>query len=193
MRNVTLLGKLPLITSQWQDFANHKDEIVNLCLDLEVPNTIESNIAVSAKRNLWESAFNFLESHEKLQNLKMWIIQESTDLINNLNGTNHRAVVTESWAHVTRSGGYHRPHHHDNSTWSGIFYIDQELDKGGSNNWYLPYFIERKTGLEFADDRYTSSFVPGGLVLFPSMLLHDADTYYGNKPRIVIAFNIVCL
>lgn len=193
MRNVTLLGKLPLITSQWQEFDQYKKDIIDLCLKLEIPNTVESDVAVGAKSNLWESKFNFLESQEALQPLKMWLFQELTELINSFNNSNYRAVITESWCHVTRNGGYHKPHHHSNSTWSGIFYIDQDLDKGGSNNWYLPYYIERKAGLEFADDRCTASFVPGGLVLFPSMMMHDADTYYGDNPRIVIAFNIICL
>ncbi len=193
MRQYTLLGKIPLITSKWEEFDNNKAAIVKTCLDAEVPNTIESNVAVSAKSNLWESSFDFLETATSINNLKLWLIQESTVLINNFNNSNYRAVITESWAHVTRQGGYHKPHHHTGSTWSGIFYIDTELNKGGSNNWYLPYYMERKPGLEFADARYTVECTPGNLVLFPSMLLHDADVYQGTVPRIVIAFNIICL
>ncbi len=193
MRNYTLLGKIPLITSKWEEFDKNKDVIVKTCLDAEVPNTIESNVAVGAKSNLWESSFDFLEATPSINDLKLWLIQESTLLINNFNNSNYRAVITESWAHVTRQGGYHKPHHHTGSTWSGIFYIDSELNKGGSNNWYLPYYMERKPGLEFADARYTVECTPGNLVLFPSMLLHDADVYQGTVPRIVIAFNIICL
>jgi len=193
MRQVTLLGKIPLITSPWHDFVGNKDKIVDLCLRLEIPKKIESNIAVGAKSNLWESDFNFLESHEELNDLKLWLIQESTALINNFNNSNYRAVIIESWAHVTRSGGFHKPHHHTGSTWSGIFHIDGELNKGGSNNWYLPYYMERKPGLEFAHDRFTIDASPGNLILFPSMLLHDADVYLGSKPRIVIAYNSICL
>jgi uncharacterized protein (TIGR02466 family) len=121
------------------------------------------------------------------------LIQESTALINNFNNSNYRAVITESWAHVTRTGGYHKPHYHTGSTWSGIFYIDSENNKGGSNNWYLPYYMERQPGLEFVDSMYTVNCQPGTLVLFPSMILHDADVYQGTQPRIVISFNSICL
>ena len=193
MSQVNLLGKIPLITSHWNDFDSNKNTIVDLCLKLEISNTIESNVAVNAKLNLWESRFDFLEKHNELTDLKLWLMQESAALINNFNNSNYRVVITESWAHVTRYGGYHRPHHHDNSTWSGIFYVDTEFNKGGSNNWYLPYYMERKTGLEFADDRFTVNATPGSLVLFPSMLKHDAEVYFGQLPRIAIAFNCICL
>ena len=192
-RQVTLLGKIPLLTSRWTEFDNYKKDIVDLCLKLEIPKTIESNIAVSAKSDLWESSFDFLEKQKDINNLKLWLIQESTALINNFNNSNYRAVITESWAHVTRTGGYHKPHYHTGSTWSGIFYIDSENNKGGSNNWYLPYYMERQPGLEFVDSMYTVNCQPGTLVLFPSMILHDADVYQGTQPRIVISFNSICL
>jgi hypothetical protein len=53
--------------------------------------------------------------------------------------------------------------------------------------------MERKPGLEFADDRFSASVVPGRLILFPSMILHDAAAYFGQDPRIVISFNSVLL
>ncbi len=193
MRQFTLLGKIPLLTSTWKEFEDNKKTIVETCLKAEIPNTVESNIAVNAKLNLWESSFDFLEKQTDINNLKLWLIQESTALINNFNNTNYRTVITESWAHVTRCGGYHKPHHHPGSTWAGIFYVDSENNKGGSNNWYLPYYMERKLGLEFADEHFTVNCSPGNLVLFPSMLLHDADVYQGTQPRIVISFNSICL
>lgn len=191
MRQEISIGKIPLLISDFENF--NRQEVTNLCLSLEKPNTIESNISPQAKYNLWESDFNFLEKHQELTSLKLWILRESQTAINKLNNTNYNIAIIESWAHVTRNGGYHRPHHHNNSTWSGIFYVDCETNKGGNNNWYLPYYLERKSGLEFADDRFTANFVPGRMVLFPSMLLHDAEPYHGSKPKIVIAFNIICL
>ncbi len=192
-RQAILLGKIPLLTSRWPEFNDYKKDIVDLCLEHEVPNTIESNVAVNAKANLWESTFDFLEKHPSLQKLKIWLTLESTELINNFNNSNHRLAIIESWAHVTRAGGFHKPHYHNNSTWSGIFYVDAENNKGGSNNWYLPYYLERKPGLEFADSTFTVHCSPGNLVLFPSALLHDADVYYGTLPRVVISFNSICL
>jgi hypothetical protein len=193
MTQEILLGKIPLLISDWEQFSSHRDSIVQTCLANEKTNIIESNVSPNAKRNLWESKFDFLESNSSLTDLKLWIISESEALINNFNRSNHKFVVTESWAHVTRFGGYHSPHYHSNSTWSGIFYIDAGDNTSGYNNWFLPYYIERKIGLEFADDRFSSPVVPGRLILFPSMLLHDAAAYFGTDPRIVISFNSILI
>lgn len=192
MRQEINLGKIPLLISDWDDFFNHKSTIVETCILSEKINTIESNVAVKAKHNLWESPFNFLEN-TKLVDLKLWIILESEFLISSLNNRLIRVSLIESWAHVTRTGGFHSPHYHNNSTWSGIFYVQSDDIDSGKNNWYLPYYIERKIGLEFAEDKISASFVPGRMLLFPSMLLHDAAPYLGSDPRIVIGFNLICL
>lgn len=192
MRQEIFIGKLPLLISDWPDFKDHKQKIINTCLEFEKINTVESQIAPRAKHNLWESTFDFLEQQQSLINLKLWIVEESASMISDLNKRNYRTVITESWAHVTRFGGYHRPHYHNCSTWSGIFYIDSDIEENG-NNWYLPYFIERKAGLDFADDSFSSRFVPGRMILFPSMLMHDAEPYQGNHARILIGFNLICL
>lgn len=192
MRQEINLGKLPLLISDWADFKDHKQKIINACLESEKNNTIESQIAPQAKYNLWESTFDFLDQKQSLVDLKLWIIQESSSLINSINSRDYRIVITESWAHVTRVGGYHQPHYHTNSTWSGIFYIDSDLAENG-NNWYLPYVLERKAGLDFSENRFSSTFIPGRMILFPSTLMHDADPYQGTDARILLGFNLICL
>lgn len=192
MREEILLGKLPLLISDWSDFHLYKNQLIDVCLKNEKKNTVESNVAPNAKNKLWESNFNFLEEKQELSNLKLWLTLESQLLINQINRANYNVAITESWVHVTRNGGYHLPHCHSNSTWSGIFYIDCDVEDNG-NNWYLPYFMERKAGLDFADDRFSSKFVAGRMILFPSMLMHDAVPYAGNGARIVMGFNLICL
>lgn len=192
MQQEISLGKIPLLISDWSDFNHHRDRIIEICMGLEKPNTIESNVSIRAKNKLWESDFDFLDSKQELMDLKLWLIEESESMINKINNNNYKVAITESWAHVTRPGGYHRPHYHSGSAWSGIFYIYSDIDEQG-NNWYLPYVMERKPGLDFADDRFSSRFVPGRLILFPSMLMHDAEPYHGNNVRILIGFNVICL
>ena len=171
-----------------------KQPLIDFCISEEKPNVVESNIAPHAKHNLWESKFNFLESPDTaVMELKMWIIQACQDQINALNNSNYRFIITESWAHVTRTGGYHLPHYHSNSTWSGIFYIDCNSESMGKNYWLVPYNIERKPGLEFINDNFAVTPTPGKMILFPSMITHYAEPYSGDTPRIVIAFNAVCI
>lgn len=186
-------GNSLLVEFNWGEFDLHKADIIEYCLNLEKPNTVESNIAVSAKHNLWESKFNFLESNSPgVIALKLWLVQECEKYVSTINNKNYKFVITESWAHVTREGGYHLPHYHSGSTWSGIFYIGCD-GTTGKNCWQVPYNLERKPGLDFINDRF--SFIPtlGKLIMFPSMITHYAESYFGKSPRIVVAFNAVCI
>jgi len=187
-------GYFLLASINWSDFQNHQKNIVEYCLKKEKPRTIESNVAIGAKSNLWESEFNFLDSdNPSIKALKDWLLYTSQTYINNLNRTNYKFVINESWAHVTRQHGYHSPHDHISSTWSGIFHIDGELGVKGTNTWMVPYIIERKKGLEFlGGDSASTPFEPGKLILFPSALTHWAEPYEGTKPRVVVAFNGYC-
>ena len=118
-------------------------------------------------------------------------METSQIYINQKTNKNYRFVITESWAHVTDFGGYHAPHYHSHSTWSGVFYLTTTYT--GANTWYMTY-NEPKPGLEFLIDTYSICPKEGMLALFPSHILHDAQPFLEkNSPRIILSFNAVCL
>jgi uncharacterized protein (TIGR02466 family) len=187
------LGAIPIGHLMWEDFQTNKDSIINVCLEQEKPNIVESNVATRIKNNLWESQFNFLDSSEKLVNLKLWFLKATTDFVNHINGTEYKIAITESWAHITRPGGFHGPHRHTQSTWSGIFYVYAD-DDSRAENWFFNHFhLPMIPGYEFFAEQYKTDFVPGKLIIFPSTMLHYATPYLGLDKRIVIAFNSVVI
>lgn len=190
MNNILTAGGIPIGLIDWLDFNQHKDNIINFCLKNYKPNTIESNIAVRAKNNLWESDFSFLENKE-LSALKCWITIVLNKFVNQVNQSNYHVVLTESWAHVTNADGYHHPHRHPNSVWSGIFYIQQDDVDSGKNIFFNYYSLPKIPGYDFFCDQFEVDIVPGRLVLFPSSMLHYATSYLGTDQRIVIAFNSI--
>lgn len=188
-----LLGNSLLAEFNWDQLDQHRVNLINYCLQRAKPNTVESNIAPHAKSNLWESKFDFLEDNDPdIIAVKLWITEVCEQYVNQLNRSNYKFIITDSWAHVTEQHGYHLPHYHSNSTWSGIIYIDVNPNSSGKNHWLVPYNLERKPGLEFIKDSYSSEAVPGKMILFPSMITHYAEPYTGITPRIIIAFNAIC-
>jgi len=183
---------LPIGVAQWDDFKSYKQSIVDFCFSQYKPNTIESNISPRSKNNLWESKFNFLENDE-LTPLKLWVIDQTTKFVNTVNSGSYRIAITESWAHVTDQYGSHAPHRHPNSTWSGIFYVEQLDLTSGQNIFFNQYTMPDKLGYEFFNEEFTIDIQLGRLVLFPSTMLHYAKPYLGTDKRIVIAYNSICI
>lgn len=184
------LGHIPLVNFVWNEFDKFEPTLLKkISKDIKA-NEVESKISTKSKYNLWESGFDYLES-DIFVPLKIWIIEVCQQYINSKNNTKYHFLITESWAHATAENGFHSPHYHSHSTWSGIFYLT--TNTSGANNWYLPYYIERKPGLEFADDKFTVLPKKGNLILFPSCILHDASPLSINEKRIVLSFNAECI
>lgn len=193
MLTIEPIGVVPLGSAIWKDFNEHKEKIIDLCLNLEKPNTVESNIGVPIKGNLWESKFDFLSSHTELSKLNTWCYDTVKSFTSQLNKQEQNIAITESWCHVTRPGGFHGPHRHPWSTWSGIFYVDSDDTENSYNTFHNFFNLPKIPGYEFWEETFTVPFNPGQLVIFPSSMLHYASPYLGKDKRIVIAFNSIVL
>lgn len=192
MNDIFTAGGIPIGLIDWREFEIYKSDIINFCLNRYKPNLIESNIAVGVKQNLWESKFDFLEQPE-LSKLKIWLTITLNDFVNTLNRSNYHTAITESWAHVTELHGHHQPHRHPQSLWSGIFYVQQEDINSGKNIFFNYFSLPKVPGYDFFCDQFEIDIVPGRLVLFPSSMLHYANSYLGTDKRIVIAFNSIII
>lgn len=101
-----------------------------------------------------------------------------------------------AWANVMRDRGYHQPHTHPRSHWSGVYYVDvgrpdPDWPKSGKIEIQDPR--ERTEMFRMPDDPYgqTAEFSAeaGAMIVWPSWLLHWVNPFYGAGERISIAFN----
>lgn len=108
----------------------------------------------------------------------------------------------DAWFHVSRHGAYQGVHNHQNASWSGIYCVDPGDDVAAHPQSGMVRFHDpRPNTLMYADggnehlnDQVRYSVVDlkhtaGRLTVFPSHLMHEIFPYFGEKPRIVIAFN----
>lgn len=168
---------------------------------------IASQVAVSAKNNLFESQLNFLESDAQgVSELKLILEELVSAVAEQVNsdsieeGQGLEASIVESWCHITENGGYHDAHSHPNCSWCGIYYLDAgdcEINsRSGVNRFYDPRNCANQyhdAGTQYLDATGVWDFVPksGQVVIFPSYLKHSALPYFGSQDRVVIAFNCV--
>ncbi len=92
-------------------------------------------------------------------------------------------------------------HNHPNASWSGIFCVDpgepaedaregkvRIYDPRANANMYMDPGCENlKNPYNFGSMEIQHEV--GKLWIFPSYLMHEIFPYYGDKPRVVVAFN----
>lgn len=168
---------------------------------------VASEVAVTAKHQLYESKLCFLESElpavMELRRMLEELLSEAATAVNQGSwpeGSHGDARIIESWFHVTENGGYHDVHSHPNCSWCGIYYLEPGECELGSRNGVNRFYDPRINADHYADagSAYLNQqgfwdFEPveGQIVLFPSYLKHSALPYFGDKDRIIIAFNSI--
>lgn len=100
-----------------------------------------------------------------------------------------------AWANINQKGDWNAPHEHMPCTWSGVFYLDAGEPLGHDNPAVLDgkilFFDPLPLGQEWKrPPNVVYRPKTGTMLLFPSFLTHMVAPYFGDKPRISLAFNL---
>jgi len=199
------------------DNPNHskiKEDLINFAHEYRkgTKKDIESGVAPSIKRGLFESRFDFFDRFGEEEPIKSVVDFCHTSLKMAITALNEQAWsentpkdaniifdIHESWLHITKEGGYHEIHNHDNCTWCAVYYIDvgdSSKENGGLLRFYDPRW---PTGLytDYGNMYWTSKQIQtatptdGKLIIFPSYLYHAITPLIkSTKERINFAMNV---
>tara|TARA_R110001606_G_scaffold397205_1_gene572966 strand:- start:206 stop:772 length:567 start_codon:yes stop_codon:yes gene_type:complete len=121
-------------------------------------------------------------------NKSILTVQEKLNLNNNLTLTNY-------WININYLGSFNKPHHHDKSMVSGVYYINTPK-KSGNIIFTQPYTvfpteknIDIKQHNEYNSDYWTVKPEKNKCILFPSYLQHYVESNLNKEERISISFN----
>jgi uncharacterized protein (TIGR02466 family) len=108
-----------------------------------------------------------------------------------------KIVIKNMWVNVNGYGHFNKPHIHDNSLFSGVYYVKCNKDSGNIcfENPAINHRYHMNTGMFLSNTLIGSSeckYAPTErqLIMFPSWLLHYVEPNQSNEDRISIAFNI---
>jgi uncharacterized protein (TIGR02466 family) len=120
---------------------------------------------------------------EAADTMNRWCIGDLADAVAD-------SMISEAWAVIYRTYGYHKLHMHHGSAWSGVYYVRTGDPPAGAGAIEMldPRMAARPRsdagGLRMIDPK------PGMLIAFPSWLQHFVTPAEGTSERICIAFNI---
>lgn len=198
--NKILLSPTCIYEFQWDLYDTYKQDLIDYCYGLKAISSDEIAVAPGAKKEMFESKFNFLsDNRPAVSALNDFFYKSLWAVIPDMN--QHRwttdpkgILITESWCHITEAGGYHDIHNHGGCSWCGIFYLNPASSnkevRNGINRFYTNLGLEyHDEGNRYLDSYFDSDPVAGKLVIFPAHVQHSALPYQGSEPRVVIAFN----
>jgi uncharacterized protein (TIGR02466 family) len=107
-------------------------------------------------------------------------------------------VITDTWSTRNPKNSIHKRHSHQNSLFSGVFYVHSEIyNQSGNLNLHLKpqfskefnftYDIENYN--EFNSEKWSFSLQTGDIIIFPSYIQHDVSPNELDDDRKIIGFN----
>ncbi len=160
------------------------DEINNNIEETELVNTYHK---LFNGKGLRSNSSQFLDSNLGLKTA----IQECVDSYNDQLGL-YPCEVTYSWCNIYRDGSTIKPHRHELSLISGVFYSKADDNSGELifDNPCQPFKVnEISTRLtEYNRQAFSFKVSLGDLILFPSWMMHYTENNFSNQ-RYVVSFD----
>jgi uncharacterized protein (TIGR02466 family) len=103
--------------------------------------------------------------------------------------------ITNMWANIYGQEKYVPEHIHNNSFYSGVFYVQADHNCGNIV-WKDPAYISKtmssrlSTGFPSEPFTHTQQVESGMICLFPSWLPHSTQPNQSNTDRVILSFNI---
>ena len=109
----------------------------------------------------------------------------------------HNFEMINSWCNIHNQGHVAQPHHHQNSMFSGVYYLQSTENTGAIKFNQSPFKswnnimikLEIDEANEFNNDECIVNPMPGTVVLFPSCVSHETDVNNTTHQRYSLAFN----
>ena len=103
-------------------------------------------------------------------------------------------VHVQSWINLHDPGDHAPKHHHVNSCYSGVYYLQTPLNSGGimftkNLSCMEQVFAHSSEGNIWNSSNWELPTKAGDLILFPSYLTHSVPKNESNEKRISLAFN----
>ena len=171
-------------------------------LKSEYKNENRSNIGGWQSPNILKDfELNNDESNlESIENL-LSVIKIGIDVIGQKWGFNNnlQPAVSSLWININLPGSYNEIHHHNNTGYSGVFYIKKSSNNDDGNIvfddtrkeavcWKVPNTIDGWSN----DELHHKESIPtttGDMLIFPSYVSHKVEINASNDDRISASFN----
>ncbi|MEL7296427.1 MAG: putative 2OG-Fe(II) oxygenase [Pseudomonadota bacterium] len=208
--NIDYFFSTPFAAIAYENAADLNPRLRTRILDMEAQGDRHRDTTVRDSQGgpLFESHFDLFKLEDpEFQEVAHFCHRALSSLllqVSNIDRTTFQRLSFhyDAWFHVSRKHAFQGTHNHQNASWSGIYCVDPgdtspEHPLSGVVRFHDPranIFMYADAGNEHLKDTikhtcFDLTHKAGQLTLFPSYLLHEIFPYFGERPRIVVAFN----
>jgi hypothetical protein len=101
------------------------------------------------------------------------------DVFKNSVGYSEKWIITDIWFQQYVENNTHNWHHHNNTMWNFVYYLESSNDSPGTE------FIE-----PFTKEHLYENPEEGSLLMFPSQYIHRSPLNNSKSRKTIIAFNV---
>lgn len=188
--------------------ANRELKALLLAREAEGDRYRNPSPSLKQQAGVFESRLDLLSWPEPcIRDLEAFIVSSLGNAIGKLNRYTPEQlqkieIMSHTWYHVTRHGGFTITHTHPMASWSGVYCVcpgetPEEYPESGVLRFHNPHqysnmFLDPgnlKLIAPYNHGFWNIKLKPGQLILFPSWVPHEVMPFYGRDERITIAFN----
>jgi len=191
----------PVFITKIDNYENINQEIINL-LKKDIEPT-ENQFARTTDIQLKETNkfTDNLHTHPNFKNLFYAINQQIEFFLDahHYNMKIFNAYITKAWATFSTKNQHIASHKHTASHFSMVYYVDAQNQgniifeqEKSKNGMYIPAndkYYKGWSDINYASTKYPSE--TGGLIIFPSELLHYTEENTQERPRISISADVL--
>lgn len=182
---------LPLFADHQAAIAEHIQQLQDIDKDQGIKRSNQGG---------WHSSDRLhLTQHEDTRWLILRLLEIASQCIRNFEGERplQDIKMVAAWANINCRGQWNAPHEHLPCSWSEVFYVDAgeplaDADDPEQLEGKIMFFDPLPLGDEWkrpVNINYTP--ITGAMLLFPAFLTHMVAPYFGDQPRISLAFNLL--
>ena len=138
--------------------------------------------------------YNVLKDHSQL---RRDLTSVFSTWINNLQGNDTTWAMTTNWITENSTGSSMGMHNHINSMYSAVVYFGKYDDNHPQLILYNPYHMNTQRTMHvpspavnpFNNDAYVAPIGEGTMIMFPSFIFHEHESFESTSPRKSFACN----
>ena len=178
---------IPFYIFSVEDWKNKKKIILDSLPDFTKYKLEKSKSSGHGDKNHYTDYFDNLKEPPEYANTVLNCIDD--EMKSFCSSTQEGWNLNAIWFQTYEKYNNFQVHNHGIGGWSAVLFVEFDDEEHSATTFYCPYPSNKRNMLG-QYETYVPKVKEGDLILFPSMIQHEASSNMSDKRRTIISFNL---